>query len=140
MQFRRRLKPKATVEIVPMIDVVFQLVVFFMVSSTFILTPGISLTLPDSSSAEPVVMSRLVVTIIDKDEIYLNKDRYSIETLEEALAGFTEREEVSQLQTAVVEGDQTVSYSLMVHVLDVLRINGFEGVNLRMREGEDEGS
>lgn len=140
MQFRRRLKPTATVEIVPLIDVVFQLVVFFMVSSTFILTPGISLTLPDSSTAEPVVMSRLVVTIVAEDEIYLNKDRHSLASFEEALAGFTEREEVSKLQTAVVEGDQTVSYSLMVHILDVLRTYGFEGVNLRMRETEDEGS
>ncbi len=140
MQFRRRLKPTATVEIVPLIDVVFQLVVFFMVSSTFILTPGISLTLPDSSTAEPVVMSRLVVTIVAEDEIYLNKDRHTLASFEEALQGFTEREEVSKLQTAVVEGDQTVSYSLMVHILDVLRTYGFEGVNLRMRETEDEGS
>jgi biopolymer transport protein ExbD len=140
MQFRRRLKPTATVEIVPLIDVVFQLVVFFMVSSTFILTPGISLTLPDSSTAEPVVMSRLVVTIVAEDEIYLNKDRHTLASFEEALKGFTEREEVSKLQTAVVEGDQTVSYSLMVHILDVLRTYGFEGVNLRMRETEDEGS
>jgi len=140
MQFRRRLKPTATVEIVPLIDVVFQLVVFFMVSSTFILTPGISLTLPDSSTAEPVVMSRLVVTIVAEDEIYLNKDRHTLASFEEALKGFTEREEVSKLETAVVEGDQTVSYSLMVHILDVLRTYGFEGVNLRMREPEDEGS
>ena len=134
MQFKRRLKPTATVDIVPLIDVVFQLVVFFMVSSTFILTPGISLSLPDSSSAEPVVMSRLIVTIVSDDEIYLNREKHSLETLEEALDTFTRREEISEVQTAVVEGDQTVSYSLMVHVLDRLRLHGFEGVNLRMRE------
>jgi biopolymer transport protein ExbD len=85
-------------------------------------------------------MSRLVVTIVAEDEIYLNKDRHTLASFEEALKGFTEREEVSKLQTAVVEGDQTVSYSLMVHILDVLRTYGFEGVNLRMRETEDEGS
>jgi len=140
MQFKRRLKPTATVDIVPLIDVVFQLVVFFMVSSTFILTPGISLTLPDSSSAEPVVMSRLVVTIVSEDEIYLNKEKHTLSSLEKALEVFTRREEVSKLQTAVVEGDQSVSYSLMVHILDVLRTQGFEGVNLRMREEEDAGS
>jgi len=140
MQFKRRLKPTATVEIVPLIDVVFQLVVFFMVTSTFILTPGIALTLPDSSSAEPVVMSRLVVTIAAEDEIYLNKDRYTLDSFEQALGELTQREELSGIQTIVVEGDQTVSYSLMIHVLDMLRMHGFEGVNLRMRETEDEGS
>jgi len=134
MQFKRRLKPTATVDIVPLIDVVFQLVVFFMVSSTFILTPGISLTLPDSSSAEPVVMSRLVVTIVSEEEIYLNRDKHSLQSLEEALEAFTRQEDVSKVQTVVVEGDHTVSYSLMVRVLDQLRLHGFEGVNLRMRE------
>lgn len=136
MQFKRRLKPTATVEIVPLIDVVFQLVVFFLVSSTFILTPGISLTLPESSSAEPTVMTRLVVTIAEEDEIYLNKAKYSLEDLEEALQQFSQREELENLQTVVVEGDQGVSYSLMVRVLDTLRRHGFEGVNLRMREEE----
>ncbi|HKK65285.1 MAG TPA: biopolymer transporter ExbD [Clostridia bacterium] len=134
MQFKRRLKPTATVDIVPLIDVVFQLVVFFMVSSTFILTPGISLTLPEASSAEPTVMTRLVVTIAEEDQIYLNKEQYSLETLEEALQQFSQREELREIQTVVVEGDQSVSYSLMVRVLDRLRQHGFEGVNLRMRE------
>jgi len=134
MQFKRRLKPTATVDIVPLIDVVFQLVVFFMVSSTFILTPGISLTLPEASSAEPTVMTRLVVTIVEEDQIYLNKEQYSLETLEEALQQFSQREELREIQTVVVEGDQSVSYSLMVRVLDTLRQHGFEGVNLRMRE------
>ena len=136
MQFKRRLKPTATVEIVPLIDVVFQLVVFFMVSSTFILTPGISLTLPESSSAEPTVMTRLVITIAGEEEIYLNKEQYSLDTFEEALQQFSQREELQDLQTVVVEGDEGVSYSLMVRVLDTLRARGFEGVNLRMREEE----
>ncbi|HDQ13407.1 MAG TPA: biopolymer transporter ExbD [Sediminispirochaeta sp.] len=137
MQFRRRLKPTATVDIVPLIDVVFQLVVFFMVSSTFILTPGINITLPDSSSAEPVVMSRLVVTIVSEDEIYLNQDRQRLEELSEALQTMQRQEELSELRTVVIEGDQRVSYSLMVKVLDLVRQSGIEGINLRMREVEE---
>ena len=82
MRFKRRLMPQAVVDLVPMIDVVFQLVIFFMVSSTFILTPGISLVLPGSSTSEPVAMSRLVVTIISENEIYLNKEKYNISGLD----------------------------------------------------------
>ena len=137
MRFRRRLKPTARVELVPMIDVVFQLVVFFMVSSTFIVTPGISLTLPDSSTAEPVVMSKLVVTIAGEEEVYLNKERYSMDELGAALAEFREQADERTRHTVVVEADRSVSYSLMVETLDYLRQNGFEGVNLRMREGAE---
>ncbi|MFP4179222.1 MAG: ExbD/TolR family protein [Spirochaetaceae bacterium] len=134
MKFKRRLKPTATVELVPMIDVVFQLVVFFMVSSTFILTPGISLTLPESSTAEPVVMGKLVVTIVSEEEIFLNKEEYTLDGIEEALDEIRESGDIDSIRTVVVEGDRGVSYSLMVKVLDTLRRGGFEGVNLRMRE------
>lgn len=133
MEFRRRLKPVATVDLVPMIDVVFQLVIFFMLSSTFILTPGISLVLPESSTAEPVAMTRLVITVVSEEEVYLNKDRYSISGLDSVLSGF-QSEERDHISTVIIEGDERVPYSLMVEVLDILRRSGFKGVNLRMRE------
>ena len=133
MRFKRRLSPQANVNLIPMIDVVFQLVVFFMVSTTFIITPGISLVLPDSSTAEPVLMSRLVVTVISREEVYLNKERYTLDGLDESLAALSE-DEREEIKTVVLEGDRGVSYSLMVEVLDTLRRNGFKGINLRTRE------
>ena len=133
MRFKRRLSPQANVNLIPMIDVVFQLVVFFMVSTTFIITPGISLVLPDSSTSEPVLMSRLVITVISRDEVYLNKERYTLGGLDESLAALSDAER-EDIKTVVLEGDRSVSYSLMVEVLDTLRRNGFKGINLRTRE------
>lgn len=127
--------PQANVNLIPMIDVVFQLVIFFMVSTTFIVNPGIPLVLPGSTTAEPVVMTKLVVTIVSRDEIYLNKDRRNLESLPEALREIS-GEERNHIKTVVVEGDRTVSYELMIQVLDVLRKAGFKGVNLRTRQIE----
>ena len=136
MRFRRGLATRTNVELIPLIDVVFQLVVFFMVSTTFILTPGISLILPKSETSEPVVMSKLVVTVVSTDELYLNQERYDLDGLDQRLAIITD-EERSEIKTVVLEGDEEVSYRLMVQVLDVLRINGFTGINLRTKETED---
>ncbi len=133
MRFERRLKTRTNIELIPLIDVVFQLVIFFMVSSTFILTPGISLVLPRSTTSEPVVMTKLVMTVLSKDEIYLNKEKYDIEGLGRRLSELT-AEEKEEIKTVVVEGDERVSYSLLVEVLDVLRMNGFKGVNLKTRD------
>ena len=133
MRFERRLKTRTNVDLIPLIDVVFQLVIFFMVSTTFILTPGISLVLPRSTTSEPVVMTRLIVTVMSKDEIYLNKERYDIEGLGLKLSELSE-EEKEEIKTVVVEGDGSVSYNLLVEVLDTLRVNGFRGVNLKTRE------
>ena len=136
MQFRRRLSTRTNVDLIPLIDVVFQLVVFFMVTSTFILTPGISLILPKSTTSEPVAMTKLVVTIVSEDEIYLNKNPYTLEGLAKVLSDLS-RVERDAIKTVVIEGDSSVSYSLMVKVLDVLRLNGFKGVNLRTIEEEE---
>jgi biopolymer transport protein ExbD len=133
MRFRRSLTTRTNVELIPLIDVVFQLVVFFMVSTTFILTPGISLVLPGSETSEPVAMTKLVLTVISEEEIYLNKERYGIGGLEERLRMLT-KEEKEEIKTVVVEGDEAVSYSLMIDVLDALRKNGFKGVNLKTRQ------
>ena len=133
MRFKRRLATQSTPNLIPMIDVVFQLVVFFMVSTTFIITPGISLVLPSSQTAEPVAMSKLVITVIARDEIYYNKERHTLASLSSRLNEITEAEK-EQIKTVILEGDRTISYSLLVEILDVLRINGFKGVNLRTRD------
>jgi biopolymer transport protein ExbD len=135
MKFKRRLTPSATVDLIPMIDVVFQLVIFFMVSSTFILTPGISLVLPESSTAEPVAMTKLVVTVSGENEVYLNKERYDLEGLSLAL-GSISGDAREQIGTVIIEGDEGVSYSVLISVLDTLRKNGFRGINLRTVETE----
>jgi biopolymer transport protein ExbD len=116
-----------------MIDVVFQLVVFFMVSSTFVLTPGIALDLPASSSTEPVVINRLTVTVVSYDEIYLNRDRVTLEEMDRLLGEMNETED-DRAMSAVVEGDRSVPYETLVAVLDVLRRNGYRGVALRTLE------
>ncbi len=133
MVFKRRLKPIASVDLIPMIDVIFQLVVFFMVSSTFIITPGIELQLPDSATAEPVVMSKVVITIVSPDEIYLNKEKENLSSLGGRLESIG-KEGGAEKRSVIVQGDKSVSYSLMVRVLDILRENGFTGINLRMKQ------
>jgi len=132
MRFKRRLSPDTQVNMVPMIDVVFQLIIYFMVSTTIIITPAITLILPTSGTAEPTVMTRLVVSVISREEIYVNKERHSMDTLDARLAAVSEKER-EEIKTVVLDGDRSISYSLVIEVLDALRRNGFKGINLRTR-------
>ncbi|MBE3132364.1 MAG: biopolymer transporter ExbD [Acidobacteria bacterium] len=134
MKFRRRLELQSNLNLVPMVDVVFQLVLFFLVSTTFVLAPGIKLTLPASGTAESVVMEQMVVTIVSKGEVYLNKERFeSLGELGERVAQMPESER-KQVDAVIIEADQDVPYGLMVQGLDVLRQNGFKNVGLRTRD------
>jgi len=132
MRFRRKLAADTNLNMVPMIDVVFQLIIFFMVATTIIITPGIALVLPSSATAEPTAMSRLVVTVVSREELYFNKERYTMSSLNARLAGVSEKERAG-IKSVVLDGDRAISYSLLVEVLDALRRNGFKAINLRMR-------
>lgn len=139
MHFRRRLSPKANVDLIPMIDVVFQLVVFFMVSSTFVMTPGIALDLPESTSSEPVVLNRLVVTVASPEEIYLNRELVPYAELDGRLTALAGDRDEDDPMSVVIEGDSSVPYETLVAVLDVLRSNGYRGVALRTLDDDNGG-
>jgi biopolymer transport protein ExbD len=136
MRFRRRLSVKTDVNLIPMIDVVFQLVIYFMVSTTFIVTPGIPLLFPQSTTSEPVAMTKMVVTAVSEQEVYLNQTRYDLAGLAGAFAAISE-EEKKNIKTIIIEGDARASYALMIRILDILRDNGFKGLNLKTLQTEE---
>jgi biopolymer transport protein ExbD len=114
---------------IPMIDVVFQLILFFLVSTTFAMLPAINLNLPESSTAETTEVHALSVTIINRDEVYFNKDRISLSNLESFLINMMQTDQ-TEIQSVTLEADESVSYGLIIEVLDILRKNDFQNINL----------
>ena len=133
MAYKRRLEAKTHIDLIPMIDVVFQLILFFLVSTTFSILPGIMLQLPESSSSEPTAMTRLAVVVVSRDEVYLNSARINLDGLEEQLALISEIDR-SEIKSVTLEADQSVPYGLTIEVLDILRKSGFRGINLHTLE------
>lgn len=135
MRPRRGLKTQTGVNLVPMIDVVFQLVIFFMVSTTFKIVPGIDLDLPTSSTAEAVELTPLVLSIKGYDEIYVNERKVNLIELESVLREDIDIEKsLTDRHPVVIEGDASVPYDLMIDVLDVLRLLGIHAASLRTSE------
>jgi biopolymer transport protein ExbD len=133
MKFKRNLTAKHNIDMIPMIDVVFQLILFFLVSTTFAMLPGISLNLPESSTTEAAEITPLSVTIINRDELYLNKDKIPFDHLESALVNIY-TEEQFKTQNITLEADESVPYGLIIEVLDILRKSGFQNINLHTME------
>lgn len=132
MRLDRRLKPTVNVDLTPLIDVIFQLVIFFMITSIFRVAPGIALELPTSATTESVTVGEVRIVAMSEAEIRVNKTITSIEGLEKAV-----REEMSgrdpDKTPIVLEGDKEISYGLMVGILDALRKNGLDNVSLLTR-------
>ncbi|MBN2875036.1 MAG: biopolymer transporter ExbD [Spirochaetales bacterium] len=132
MTIERRLKPRINVDLTPLIDVVFQLVIFFMISSTFKTAPGIELMLPDSGTATTITLTELSVVAVSEDEVYVNKSRTTAEGAEAVIASEIEGRSVSEVQ-AVLEAGASAPYQLVVTLLDALRKNGIDAVGLTTR-------
>ncbi|MFA5851948.1 MAG: biopolymer transporter ExbD [Spirochaetales bacterium] len=129
----RRLQAKTEINMTPLIDVVLQLIIFFMITTTFRAAPGISLDLPGSKTAQSVSSSVLHVVVMSENEIYVEKTRTNLEGLTAALKQRVSGTDSGQMK-AVLEGRAGASYQLIVSVLDAFRMNGIENVGLITRK------
>ena len=118
-------------DMIPMIDIVFQLILFFLVSTTFALLPGITVQLPESSTAEEGETMGLIITLSADGGIWFNDKAVTLEELNQELVTF-DTEAVPREQYPIqLEADALVTNGTIVQLFDLLRKNGFSAVNLR---------
>ena len=110
---------------------VFQLILFFLVSTTFAVLPAISVKLPDSETAVSEEVSSITVTVTAGEKIYFNDREVSRETGGEAVAKDVTAGKTKEESGVNIEADEKVPNGVIVKIFDVLRKNGFIAVNLR---------
>ncbi len=115
-----------TIELTPVIDIVFLLLIFFLVATTFHQTEReMEIVLPEASSGGPITMSlrELVVNVTAEGRIVVAGRSLSADDLrlvvEEAVAKNPE-------QKVTIRGDRAASYAQIVRVLDVVKGAGIE--------------
>ena len=131
MRLKRRKSLLTPVDLTPMIDVVFQLILFFLVSTTFAVLPAISVKLPDSETAVSEEVSSITVTVTADEKIYFNEREVSLKTLDKALSKYDTAGKTKEEIPVNIEADEKVPNGVIVKIFDVLRKNGFIAVNLR---------
>ena len=122
----RRNRTGLGLDLTPMVDVVFLLVIFFMVSTTFItLESGLPVDLPQAQSSQAQSSDLPTVTINQDDQIFVGGSQVSegdlVAVLREVLAS-------SASDTVVLRADQTVRYGLPVRVMDLIKQAGAQRV------------
>ena len=125
MEFDRRKKLRTQLNIAPLIDVVFLLLIFFMLSSQFISRPGIKVTLPGASTAKLHPGEDIVVSITEDEGLYLNEEEVTLENLLDKLkAKVAESEE----KMVIVRADGKIDLGLAVKVMDIAREADAQGL------------
>lgn len=136
MKFRRRFEIKSGIDLTPMIDVVFNLLIFFMVGSTIVETPQIEISLPKSSSAVGAEKNENIVITISKDgQKYING--YLVEDLDVNLADLAKTE--GELEKPVeIRSDEDVKTQILISVIDSVKNAGFTRLSIATDSKENE--
>ncbi|MBX2803827.1 MAG: biopolymer transporter ExbD [Myxococcales bacterium] len=122
MRFVASRRPDPLIDVTPMIDIVFQLVLFFMVSTTFVQSPGIQVDLP-RSSAQTVLSDDKDINIWMTLEGAVYVDESPV-TAEQLLEVFRRRGRNDPNTLVVIKADTGVSHGRVVSVMDQARAQG----------------
>ena len=122
---------RSNVDMTPMIDIVFQLILCFLVSTTFATLPGIKLNLPQSHTSESTSLMGITITADESGALFFNDKEVSMATLGEELLSFDTGTTKKEEFPVSLEADSEVTNGTIVKIFDVIRESGYCVINLR---------
>ncbi len=112
--------------IVPMIDVIFAILTFFIVSTLFLTrSEGLPVNLPKAATAETQQQTQITVTVEEDGEVALNREAVELEQLQASVRSLMDD---TQSAIVVINADEAVSHGRVIAVMDQLR--EIEGASL----------
>jgi len=137
MQFRRSRRDDARIDITPLVDMVFLLLIFFMLSTTFIVTPGIKVNLP-RSSAEKVAQEKqeVQVVITEDNRIFVEKTPVDVGDLAQRFVGLARKDPQTLV---IIKADAKTLHGTVVEVMDIAKQSGLNRLAIATQPKEREG-
>ena len=124
---KKRSREKAEIKIAPLIDMVFILLIFFIVTTSFVSETGLTVERPASRSAESLQSKSVLIGIGPLGEIYISGRRIGLFSLKPILENKLRNQ---PNLSAVLVADKATPADLIVRVMDELRLSGVERIAL----------
>ena len=128
MKFRRHMELEhglKQIDIAPLIDMVFQLLIFFMLTSSFIMQPGIKVNLPKAVTSEVVKNENIEIVISGENVTYLNGKVLIAQELKAIL-----QEAAKRKQPVLIKADRRASLGRVVEIWDLARDLSISHINI----------
>jgi len=126
MRFRKVQDEEPRLGITPLIDIVFLLLIFFMLTSHFHVASGVSIRLPKVTQKSLNRDGEKITLMMDKEgQTYLRGEKVELEQLSAKLENLVEQEGLVHL---LLEADKDVTHGRVVHVMDVAKRSGISSI------------
>ncbi len=128
MKFKRQItieRGLQPIDIVPLIDLLFLLLIFFMVSTSFTFQSNINVKLPKAVTSDMIKEENLVITITSENVVYLNNTVTTLKELENTLTKLK-----SKNHQLLIKTDRRTSVGRIVDVWDLCRKIGLDHINI----------
>ena len=135
MRFKGRMELEhglKQIDIAPLIDIVFQLLIFFMLTSSFVMQPGIKVNLPKAVTSEVVKFENIDILITSENVTYLNGKVVTTNELKTLL-----KQAAGRNQTILIKADKRASLGRVVEIWDMARDLGITQINIATNQSFD---
>ncbi len=116
MEFERRKKIRTHLDIAPLVDVVFQLLIFFLLTSHFIKHPGMKIDLPKAKYLHPQDKIDIVVAVTKDEKIFLNGIKLNKNSFSLRLCELIEN---NSRKVVTIKADKNVRLQSIIDIMDV---------------------
>ena len=122
------MKKEPTIMIIPMIDIVFFLLVFFMVGTLYMNTEQqIPLNLPSTSTSTAKSIEPIIITLTTSHKLYIDNREISADNLSQEVQDIVR---TTPRQAFVIRASKDVYYNEVIALLDMLKVNGAKYISV----------
>ena len=122
-----RSEEEADINLTPMLDVVFIMLIFFIVTTTFIKETGVEVNRPNASTAVADERGNILIAITENNEIYIDKRLIDLR----AVRANVERLKAENPEgSVIIQADQNSKTGLLVETMDQVRLAGVQNVSI----------
>jgi biopolymer transport protein ExbD len=134
VHFKKRERYKVQAPLTALIDIVFMLLIYFLLTTNFIVDEGIKVDLPQAKASAPQVHKELVVYVDSDSRTWIGDEQIPEDKLFTAIKNRL-AEKVNR--RVIVRADRSLVLNRAVHVMDVIKAAGAEKLCLATEKTED---
>jgi len=121
MKFEMTKKPISVFSFSSLTDIVMLLLIFFMLTSQFVVQTGVKVKLPGAKNNEQTIPSKWIVSITKSNKIYIGKKQVELRSLASELSKSAKKNKIENL---IIRADKRVSVDILIKVIDSAKSAG----------------